>query len=433
MNTACPVYTPDDGATQSMIRVIDCFVHVRVQQGYAALAGSGSVFNQALTIALTLYIAVIGYRLMFGRSTLSLGEFAPRILTIGAVLALATNWAAYQTLVFDTLTDGPQEVAAIVAPGDGGQRDLLLRVDTLVNHLVEIADDWGKAGQKPGEDDAPNTPATVAAAAPPGAAPAAPASPAMAAPPAAAGLVTNPTAPATLGPNTLLLGALILVLASAGVLAVAKILLALLLLVGPVFVALALFSATRGLALGWARAAAMLAVVPLFALLATAGALQFIEPMVANMAVAAANDEFKLTDAFTILVTTLIMATVTALLFQVGRTIASGWTIDWGMTKRGGISDDRAGAADPALALAGGGQGAFDERTMRTISAIEQGAASNAAASVEIRRDGWMMTSAAPVAAAIEPTQGGPDVRRTLKGTERQAGRAYVRPVRSAA
>ena len=75
-----------------MISTVDCFMQSNVQAGYANLLGPGSMFNYALTIALTLYVALVGYRLIFGRSTLSMGEMMPRMVMIGAVLALTSNW-----------------------------------------------------------------------------------------------------------------------------------------------------------------------------------------------------------------------------------------------------------------------------------------------------------------------------------------------------
>ena len=63
------------------------------------------------------------------------------------------------------------------------------------------------------------------------------------------------------------LSALLLLLGTVGVLVTARIALAVLLAVGPVFVVLALFPGTRGLFAGWLRGVVLTAVTPLFAVL----------------------------------------------------------------------------------------------------------------------------------------------------------------------
>lgn len=309
----CSAKATASGFAEPMLATVDCFVRTTVQSGYGALLGANSSFNTMLTAALTLYVAFVGLQLMLGRTTLALTELTPRILVIGAVLSLATNWAAYQTLVFATLTDGPQEIARMVAPADQGA-PLMARVDTVAQALVDVADAWTEADRA--------APPVAPAATPPAGAPA------SATPPAPA-TAAMPFAPrGSLGPDLLLASAALLVLASAGVIVVAKALLGLLLAVGPLFVVLALFGHTRGLAMGWARVSVLLAIVPLFAALTTAGGLALIEPVVTSLMVAARQDVFELRPALLLFTEAVLIAAVAVTLFRIATQITSTWTAD---------------------------------------------------------------------------------------------------------
>ena len=98
---------------------------------------------------MTIYVAIVGYRLIFGRSSLSMGEMAPRMLLIGAVLALTSNWATYQILVYDVLTDGPQEIVSAVNPSAGQSSSVNQRVDMLSGRMVDLADAWTEFDAQP--------------------------------------------------------------------------------------------------------------------------------------------------------------------------------------------------------------------------------------------------------------------------------------------
>ena len=307
----CLAIGPNAGPAEIMVGKVDCFMQSNVQAGYAGMLGQGSAFSYGLTIALTLYVAIVGYRLILGRSSLSLSEMAPRMLLIGAVLALTSSWATYQTLVYDVLTNGPEEVTSMISAGSTGQAGLNARIDTLSGRMVDLADAWTAADARTGPDAA-----TLAA---DNTLPATPTS-----------LTALVTPKDSLGPNMLLLSALLLVLASTGVLVVAKIILGLLLLLGPIFAALALFPATRGLTIGWARAALLMTLVPLMAMIATTGAIALLEPLVAEMIIAASQDVYSLKVALVILVVDLVMAAVAVQLFRTGRAIVGGWTIRFG-------------------------------------------------------------------------------------------------------
>ena len=353
----CAAIDATAGSAETMVNTVDCYMQSTVQAGYANLLGPGSVFGYALTIALTVYVAIVGYRLIFGRSTLSMGEMAPRMLLIGAVLALTSNWATYQMLVYDVLTDGPQEIVSAINPSSSQGSSVNQRVDMLSGRMVDLADAWTEFDAQPQN------------AAPDAAVMAEQKGEADILPPTVTGITAIIAPKDSLGPNMLMLSALLLVLASAGVLVVAKIILGLLLLLGPLFAVLGLFAGTRGLTLGWARAAVLMALVPVMATITAAGSTAVIEPVLAEMYVSANQGIFSLRAALTILVIVLITVAVAVQLFRIGRTIVSGWTISLQSNTAAHapqVQGTQAAIATSAPAMM------YNERMQSMVSAIER-------------------------------------------------------------
>lgn len=406
---ACTPINPAAGSAETMVNSVDCYVQSNVQAGYASLLGPGSLFGTALTIALTLYVAFVGYRLIFGRSGLSMGDMAPRMLLIGAVLALSSNWATYQTLVYDVLTDGPEEIASSIIPG-ASKAGLNERVDMLSGRMVDLADAWTEFDARP-EQAVAGMPAAASETLP-----------------ATATGVTAFIAPKdSLGPNMLLISALLLVLASAGVLVIAKIILGLLLLLGPIFAILALFAGTRGLTLGWARAAVMMALVPLMASLTTAGAVTLLEPMLTDMVVAAGEGIFSLRSALTILVMLLVMVAVSVQLFRIGRTIVSGWTVQFGgatpsVSGSPAQSTSNSEAAVPII---------YNERMQALVGSIERAAIATSSSTTAPGRQ-ILLPQRADYASAPPAAAPATSDRRIARGRV-AAVRAPIKPVRNAA
>ena len=265
----CPAVAADTLA-RDVLASADCLIGAQVEQGYAGLLAPGGSFAAALTVALTIYVAVFGYRLLLGLSSLTLAEVVPHFIKIGIVLALVTSWPGYQALVFGTLFHGPQQLADVIvqqAAGPGTTSgDVMAALQAVFTRLTDAAGDaWGQV---------PQAAALVPAKAGPAASAPAP--------------VPVPALPFQFGAPqfvaALLWGsALVLMAASLGVLLVVRIVLALLLLLGPVFIAFALFRATRGLAEGWLRVTVKFALVPLFALPLIAVALAVLGPLVADL------------------------------------------------------------------------------------------------------------------------------------------------------
>jgi type IV secretion system protein VirB6 len=108
---------------------------------------------------------------------------------------------------------------------------------------------------------------------------------------------------------------LVMMAASVGVLLVVRIILALLLVLGPVFIAFALFAPTRGLFEGWLRTTVKFAVVPLFTLPFTAALVAVLIPFVTALD-DTPIENFRDGPALAIVAITLVFA---AVLFQAVR------------------------------------------------------------------------------------------------------------------
>lgn len=411
----CAPLGPLAGPAETMVRTVDCFIQTNVQAAYAGLLGGG--LGTALTIALTLYVAIVGYRLIFGQSSLSMGEMAPRMVLIGALLALTSSWGTYQVLIYDVLTDGPEEIASMINPGAGKQAGLTARIDVLSARMVDLADAWTEFDARVGVDAPSATPTTV------------PVATTMPPPMRLPGVSAFVGPRDSLGPNMLLLSALMLILGSVGVLVVAKIILGLLLMVGPVFAGLALFAATRGLTLGWGRAAVMMALVPLMAMMTSAGAVALLEPMLTSMIVGAGQGIFSLRAALSIMVVVILMLVVAVQLFRIGRTIVSGWTLPMG--QKSAASNPVAQEVAP-VSPSQMGAPIFNERIQSLVGAMERATlAQPAPASASVQRAILLPSRAAAELGQARGDSVNPD--RRIARSPAAAQRAPIRPFRSAA
>src|SRR5206468_694683 len=123
--------------------------------------------------------------------------------------------------------------------------------------------------------------------------------------------------------NILSVACLILLLGAVGVLVVCRLALAALLIIGPVFIVLALFDGTRGLFQGWLKSVAMFALVPLLTVVMGSGALVAIAPMVAGLGEGGA--EISLRSAVSILVASIIYVALMLVVLKVAASLTKGW------------------------------------------------------------------------------------------------------------
>lgn len=141
MTDYCAVQAQSSGFIGSMTQFVDCRAQLLGSGAYQALASPGSTLSIVLTGFLTIFVALIGYNLLLGRGfTIRSGMIAA--LKVGAVFALATSWPAYRTLVYDVVTDGPTQIASDIGepsavPGSDGT--LVQRLDAADGALVELS------------------------------------------------------------------------------------------------------------------------------------------------------------------------------------------------------------------------------------------------------------------------------------------------------
>ncbi|HEX7885729.1 MAG TPA: type IV secretion system protein [Phenylobacterium sp.] len=250
MNGAC-VALVDDGVIRGVLATVDCQTRAYAQSGYMALTSSSPVFQAALTALLTIYVALVGYRMLFAQGSMRLSDAPGIALKIGAILALVTSWSTFQTLVFDVADRAPVELAALIsAPsvdGVGGSSlasNPVAGLQAAYNEFSETGAAYGKiAGPNAKGYSSPQAAAAEAASAASGA----------------------------------------LFVTSAGVISAATLSIGVLTAIGPIFIALALIPATRGLFVGWLRALAASALTPLVAWLLIVLMLSVLDPWISTL------------------------------------------------------------------------------------------------------------------------------------------------------
>jgi type IV secretion system protein VirB6 len=213
--TGCAIVT-DMGLVRDVLIAVDCNTRGFARAGYESLTMAGSPFQAALTLLLTLYVAITGYRLFFATGGISLSDGPGIVLKIGAILTLVTNWSVFQTLVFDMAAHAPVDIArAVTLPlrdGNALAADPLAGLQFAYDQLSAAAAAFAKAPKiAPGGESAA---------------------------------------------QTLAMASNILFVASAGLIAVLTVAIGVLTAIGPLFVALFLFAQTRGFFAGWIRALA---------------------------------------------------------------------------------------------------------------------------------------------------------------------------------
>lgn len=238
------------GVIRGVLGAVDCQTRAFAQVGYSSLTGSSSTFQLALTALLTIYVALVGYRMLFAAGGARLSDAPGIALRIGAILALVTSWTTFQTLVFDMAARAPGEIAALVAApvqSTAGSlaADPVAGLQIAYDQLTQTAAALGRLA-------GPEARSYVSAAA---------------------------------GAAQALSGAAgVLFAASAGVISAATLAIGVLTAVGPVFIALFLIPATRGLFVGWVRAMAAAALVPLLGWLLIVLMLSMLEPWLVTLA-----------------------------------------------------------------------------------------------------------------------------------------------------
>jgi type IV secretion system protein VirB6 len=325
------------------LQYIDCNSEQVIQYAFNRFFGPGGMLGGALTIILTIYVALIAFRLLSGRGRLS--ALPPRILGLGVILTFATSWVGYQSFVLNVALGAPEELAKLLLNTKGSATYAFARqLDIIFQSIAQVA--------------LQSYPADGA---------------------------TDATSGVMSAEGDLLwTAALMLLLGTVGVLIAARMALALMLALGPIFIILALFSGTRGLFVGWMKTVVMLAVTPLFAVLLGGGTLALIRPLV--MELAKLNGEIEMRIAVNIFLAASVHVALMLMAIKLSTTLVSGWRLPWADGDKseneqpsgvsfGEMAAIGAAATAPANAqatLAQGDNTGSDPRTQSILRAVGQ-------------------------------------------------------------
>ncbi len=284
----CP-QAGDAGMVANVLDTVDCHIRILVHDSYRELVGPNTWFAAAFTALLTIYVAIIGYQLMTGRGGLRVADLPSGALKIGLIFAFLTSWAAYQTLVFDFLFDGPAEiVSALVEPltGSSFNGDVLGSVQLAFEDMTGAASIYGEMAS-----------------------------------PTANLLQGGPM----LASGILWMAAMMMVLVTLGLVIAGKIVLAFLLAIGPIFIGMFLFDATRGLFHGWLRATVTFALTPLAVQVLGVAMLLMLAPFLDVLVENASQQVFDMGPIMTISLIVTVFAIVMVLGLRAVAVIGQGW------------------------------------------------------------------------------------------------------------
>jgi len=277
------------------LRAVDCVAAETTAAAFNRLFGVDGAMAPVLTILLTLYIAFFAVSLLTGRSRLSVSALTPRMLTFGLVLTFATSWVAYQSVFWNLAVGGPDWIASVLTGAKGSATQIFAdRIDIVfaaIGQVSEAAKGAAGAGGSGGGSGQ------------------------------AAGGAAGMFSPA----DVMWLGALLLLLGTVGVLLTARIALAVLLALGPVFVILALFGPTKGLTAGWVRGVALTALTPLFVVLAGGITLELLVPVLSAMTQSV--EPISGRSAMALFVLAAVHVALMVMVLKVAGTMVSGWQV----------------------------------------------------------------------------------------------------------
>src|SRR4051812_3689630 len=193
MNQCEPFGADGPSGVADALSKVDCLANEATSVSFGRLFGAHGSFQTALTIILTLYVGLLAFNLLTGRSALRVSVLTPRMMTLGLVLTFATSWIAYQSVVWNLATGAPDEIASVLVGSKGSATTLFAQqLDGFFTAITDAASHI--------QPQNPALPAAIAA-------------------------------PSLMSPaNILSLGALLLLLGTVGVLVVCRIALAALLI-----------------------------------------------------------------------------------------------------------------------------------------------------------------------------------------------------------
>ena len=282
------------GGVAAALRSVDCLASETTANAFARLFGGNGALMPVLTAVLTLYIGFFALALLTGRSRIRISALTPRMLTLGLALTFATSWVAYQGVVWNLAIGGPDQIAGVLMGTQGSATALFgERIDIIFEAIAQVD--------------------------------------------TAAGNGQGAANVGTFSPTGLMwLAAVLLLLATVGVLVTARIALAVLLALGPIFVILSLFNGTRGLFVGWLRGVVLTATTPLFAVLGGGLMLEMAVPVIAGLRTANGIDGRASMALFLIAA---VHVALMSLVIRVATTMVGAWQV-FGLANDAGANGD---------------------------------------------------------------------------------------------
>ncbi|MGN3975152.1 type IV secretion system protein [Tsuneonella sp. SYSU-LHT278] len=302
MSAACDQAAQGVGnGVAAALQAVDCVAGETMASAFGRLFAPGGAMVTTLTILLGLFVAWFGINLLLGRANLSVRSLTPRMMTIGAVLTVVTSWVAYSTLVLNFTVAGPDWIAGVITGSRESATQVFAQKIDVVFQALQRA-----SPQVEGKN--------IGAFSPEG---------------------------------MMWLGAMLFLLGTVGVLVTARIALAVLVAVGPIFVVMALFGSTRGLFTGWLKGLVMLALVPLFAVLGGSVMLELAVPILAVLVQTPGQIDPQAAMAF-FLVGAVHMALMIMVL-KVAGTMVGGWRVFGLVPEKGERGGGTSSAAAPTV------------------------------------------------------------------------------------
>ena len=293
---------------------VDCAAGQMAEAAFGRLFGAHGALLPALTILLTIYVALFAFALITGRGRIGINSMTSRMVTIGLVLTFATSWIAYQSVVWNLATGAPNELAGILTGTPGNATDVFAaKIDVVFQALIQASN-----GQTADSAFSP--------------------------------------------PGLLWLGGTLLLLGTVGILATSRIALAVLLALGPVFVVLALFRGTRGLFTGWLKGVVLLALAPLFAVLGGSLMLDLAVPVLSALLQTPGKIDPQAAMAFFMIGA--VHAALMILVMKVAGTMVSGWSV-FGLAGSPAVERGQAASPPAAPAIAAPAAGAAVDQARR--------------------------------------------------------------------
>lgn len=309
---ACTATAANDGVLTNALGLVDCYTNGFVFNVYTQVFGPGTTFATLLTGALVLYVAIYGIQLALGTARLTLDQFGPRALKIGFIVALLSAWPTFQRLVVDVAFGAPtgiaNEMLTILSTASGGEAGVIGAVDGFYDKMMDAAASYVNKADLTNLDYY-----------------------------FAAGFVWIVT--------------ILAMFFAFGFLLISKLATALILGVGPIFIALFLFGGTRGLFEGWLRSLVTFALVPMFLLTSLAMLMAMVDGTVATIQAEALAGDMTWDNLVLLMVVTAGFALLFTQIPNVTASIAGGISI-------GGISGAMTSlGVGAASAAVGGGKG----------------------------------------------------------------------------